>query len=92
VAKLLLTDSGGIQEEAVVLGVPRLTMRENTEKQVTVSETTNTLAGLGKGQVINIVDRILKGYHKSGKIPRQWGGNAAGRTFKVIDKWFMGMS
>jgi UDP-N-acetylglucosamine 2-epimerase (non-hydrolysing) len=77
-ARVVLTDSGGIQEETTVLGVPCVTLRENTERPVTVTEGTNFLAGTSR-------DRIMEGYRRamsgtaSGRVPRFWDGKSAGR-------------
>ncbi len=84
-AALILTDSGGIQEETTILGVPCLTLRENTERPVTVIEGTNQLVKL-------TTDDILAHYQKlktsrfivSGNIPRFWDGNAADRIVQII--------
>lgn len=87
-ARLVLTDSGGIQEETTFLGVPCLTMRENTERPITVSEGTNILVGLDKNHVVDHIDKVLTGCQKSGRIPERWDGKTAKRVFDVIDNWF----
>jgi UDP-N-acetylglucosamine 2-epimerase (non-hydrolysing) len=78
-AKLVLTDSGGIQEETTALAVPCLTMRDNTERPITVSEGTNTLVGRSRQLVLDCVEDILVGGGKRGRRPELWDGHAAGR-------------
>ena len=82
-AKIVLTDSGGIQEETTILGVPCLTLRNNTERPITLSEGTNRLVGTK-------TDDILTGYRNalsdssSGKRPKLWDGKAADRIVKIL--------
>ncbi len=83
-ARLVLTDSGGIQEETTVLEIPCLTLRNETERPVTVTEGTNVVVGLEAGRVARETEKILKGRGKRGKIPRLWDGKAAGRIAKII--------
>jgi UDP-N-acetylglucosamine 2-epimerase (non-hydrolysing) len=83
-AALVITDSGGIQEETTYLGVPCLTMRENTERPVTVTEGTNRLMGFEYGKVAREAEQILLGKVKKGKIPKLWDGKAADRITKII--------
>lgn len=78
-ARLVLTDSGGIQEETTALGVPCLTMRDNTERPVTIKEGTNTLVGRNRDAVITSVDGILSTGGKRGRVPELWDGRAAER-------------
>lgn len=78
-AAIVLTDSGGIQEETTVLGIPCLTLRKNTERPVTVKEGTNILVGLDMEMMIAETDKILNGNGKVGKIPELWDGKAAER-------------
>jgi len=78
-AKLVLTDSGGIQEETTALAVPCLTMRDNTERPITVSEGTNTLVGRSRQLVLDCVEDILGSGGKRGRRPELWDGLAAGR-------------
>jgi UDP-N-acetylglucosamine 2-epimerase (non-hydrolysing) len=85
-AKLVLTDSGGLQEETTALGVPCLTMRENTERPVTISEGTNTLVGVSADRIIEVADQVFDGaYHKAGRIPEGWDGQAAERMVEVFE-------
>jgi UDP-N-acetylglucosamine 2-epimerase (non-hydrolysing) len=82
-ARLILTDSGGLQEESTALGIPCLTMRENTERPVTITEGTNRLVGTKTGD-------ILAGYRealstpKPAKLPELWDGKTAGRIARVF--------
>jgi UDP-N-acetylglucosamine 2-epimerase (non-hydrolysing) len=80
----VLTDSGGIQEETTVLRVPCLTMRENTERPVTIKEGSNYLVGRNKEKILNYVERILKSKNKKFKTPELWDGKVAKRIIKVI--------
>jgi len=83
-AKMVLTDSGGIQEETTILGIPCLTIRENTERPITIREGSNILVGIGKIQIIAGARRILAGKQKDGHIPELWDGQAAERIVNVI--------
>jgi UDP-N-acetylglucosamine 2-epimerase (non-hydrolysing) len=83
-ATVVLTDSGGIQEETTSLGVPCLTLRETTERPVTVTEGTNTLVGGDPAAIRREVAAILTGNGKRGRIPRMWDGNAAGRIVTIL--------
>ena len=83
-AKVVLTDSGGIQEETTFLGVPCLTLRENTERPVTVTLGTNKLIGFNYLMLEREVEAILAGSIKKGKIPPLWDGRAAERIANVL--------
>jgi UDP-N-acetylglucosamine 2-epimerase (non-hydrolysing) len=83
-AKLVLTDSGGIQEETTALGVPCLTLRENTERPVTVTHGTNEIVGLDSAKIRNGVDTVLAGKWKSGRLPQFWDGHAAERIVDIL--------
>lgn len=83
-AKLILTDSGGIQEEATILKIPCLTLRENTERPITVKIGTNTLVGIKKNNIIQETDKILKGQIKKVKAPKLWDGRTAQRIMKIL--------
>ncbi len=85
-SKLILTDSGGIQEETTYLGVPCITLRENTERPITIEEGTNILTGLDKSLIISSVNDILEGKNKKGKIPEFWDGNTSKRIVEVLIK------
>jgi len=83
-AELVITDSGGIQEETTYLGVPCVTVRENTERPITVTTGTNFLAGTDLPKVAEITDNILQGNKKKGNIPELWDGWAAERIVEII--------
>jgi UDP-N-acetylglucosamine 2-epimerase (non-hydrolysing) len=83
-ARLVLTDSGGIQEETTALGVPCLTMRENTERPVTVEVGTNQLVGTDPAKVVPAARAILAGRAKKGGLPELWDGRAAERIAEIL--------
>ncbi len=86
-AKVVLTDSGGIQEESTALGVACLTLRDNTERPVTVTEGTNTLVGRDPARIVPEVEKILAGHGKSGRIPALWDGHASDRVAEAIGRF-----
>jgi UDP-N-acetylglucosamine 2-epimerase (non-hydrolysing) len=83
-ARLVLTDSGGIQEETTALGVPCLTLRENTERPITVTEGTNTVVGIDPDRILTAARKVLAGGGKAGRIPEYWDGHAAERIAAVL--------
>jgi UDP-N-acetylglucosamine 2-epimerase (non-hydrolysing) len=83
---LVITDSGGIQEETTYLGIPCLTLRSNTERPITLTMGTNTLVGNDFKLLDKKIGEVLKGKYKKGKIPPKWDGRAAGRIAKIIVK------
>jgi UDP-N-acetylglucosamine 2-epimerase (non-hydrolysing) len=83
-ATVVITDSGGIQEETTVLGVPCVTLRENTERPVTVTVGTNYLIGTDPVKIMDTVNMILDGQGKKGKIPQYWDGHAGDRIVEII--------
>jgi len=83
-AQLVLTDSGGIQEETTFLGVPCLTLRENTERPITIEKGTNTLVGLDVERVIAESWKVFDGKGKRGIVPELWDGKTAERIVKII--------
>jgi len=83
-ALLVITDSGGIQEETTYLGVPCLTLRENTERPITVSEGTNTLIGKDMALLRREMQAIIDGRAKQGHIPRLWDGHAGERIADIL--------
>lgn len=83
-AALVLTDSGGLQEETTALGVPCVTMRDSTERPVTVDEGSNVLAGTDPAQVLAACRAVLAGHGKKGRRPALWDGKAAERTVAIL--------
>jgi UDP-N-acetylglucosamine 2-epimerase (non-hydrolysing) len=83
-AAVVLTDSGGLQEETTSLGVPCLTLRENTERPITVSEGTNVLVGSDPSRIVEEVTAVLAGRGKQGRRPALWDGRAAQRIADVL--------
>ena len=83
-AAFVLTDSGGLQEETTALGVPCITLRDSTERPITVDEGSNLLAPLERDFVMTEVQRILDGQGKSGRVPELWDGQAAERILDVL--------
>jgi UDP-N-acetylglucosamine 2-epimerase (non-hydrolysing) len=85
-AAFVLTDSGGLQEETTALGVPCLTLRDNTERPVTVDEGTNILVGTNPERILAEAHKILQGQGKVGRRPRFWDGRAAERIVQILEK------
>jgi UDP-N-acetylglucosamine 2-epimerase (non-hydrolysing) len=83
-AALVLTDSGGIQEETTALGVPCLTLRENTERPLTISQGTNLLVGTDPAKIVAAARNSLSGNGKAGRIPPLWDGQAAPRIVEIL--------
>jgi UDP-N-acetylglucosamine 2-epimerase (non-hydrolysing) len=83
-ARFVLTDSGGVQEETTVLGVPCLTMRENTERPVTVLHGTNRLIGTNPQNIVSAANEILQGHARQGQIPELWDGQAGKRIVTAL--------
>jgi UDP-N-acetylglucosamine 2-epimerase (non-hydrolysing) len=83
-ARLVLTDSGGIQEETTVLGIPCLTLRENTERPVTIEQGTNVLVGTSPYRILTAVSKVLKGACPKGEVPDLWDGKAAERIAAIL--------
>ena len=84
-ARLVLTDSGGIQEETTVLGIPCLTIRENTERPITIEVGTNRLVGTDAARILEEGRKILSSDPSPGQVPELWDGRAAERIVKIID-------
>jgi len=87
-AALVVTNSGGMQEESTYLGIPCLTLRENTKRPITVTEGTNYLIGRDMDQLQSVFNEILAGKAKKGSIPPYWDGNTGKRMAKIIAKSF----
>jgi UDP-N-acetylglucosamine 2-epimerase (non-hydrolysing) len=85
-AAVVMTDSGGVQEETTFLGVPCLTMRENTERPITVDMGTSTLVGTDASALEILVGEVMEGRYKNGAIPPLWDGHAAERIANIIAK------
>jgi UDP-N-acetylglucosamine 2-epimerase (non-hydrolysing) len=83
-ARMVLTDSGGLQEETTVLGVPCITLRHNTERPITCLQGTNRLAGSRKEAIIEAAREVLAGKTPVGRIPERWDGRAAERIVQVL--------
>jgi UDP-N-acetylglucosamine 2-epimerase (non-hydrolysing) len=86
-AAVVLTDSGGMQEETTALGVPCLTMRESTERPITVDEGTNTIVNRDRALTLRLLDEILAGGGKRGRAPELWDGRAAERIAAHLAAW-----
>lgn len=86
-AKLVLTDSGGLQEETTALGIPCITLRENTERPITVSQGTNTIVGTDVAKICACFDETLASGGKSGRVPELWDGKAAQRIADALLAW-----
>ncbi|KXB31395.1 UDP-N-acetyl glucosamine 2-epimerase [Dechloromonas denitrificans] len=88
-ARIVLTDSGGLQEETTALGVPCLTMRENTERPITVEQGTNTMVGRDVVTIRHHAAETLSGRGKSGRIPELWDGHTAERIAADLSEWLL---
>jgi UDP-N-acetylglucosamine 2-epimerase (non-hydrolysing) len=89
-ATLVITDSGGLQEETTALGVPCITVRENTERPITIAEGTNTLTGPDPQAILACFRDILANGGKRGRIPEYWDGQAAVRIAAHLRAWLDG--
>jgi UDP-N-acetylglucosamine 2-epimerase (non-hydrolysing) len=83
-AKVVLTDSGGVQEETTILGVPCITLRDNTERPVTLNHGTNVLVGADPQKIISEFSRVLQGTRPQPAIPHFWDGQAANRIVQIL--------
>lgn len=83
-AAVVLTDSGGLQEETTALGVPCITIRENTERPVTIDEGSNVLVGTDPARIVAEARKVLRGEGKQGRRPHLWDGKAAERIVAVL--------
>jgi len=90
-ARIVFTDSGGLQEETTALGVPCLTLRENTERPITVEQGTNTMVGRSIEAIRREASEILKGHGKQGRVPELWDGHAADRIATDLAGWLIRM-
>jgi len=83
-ARLVLTDSGGLQEETTVLGVPCITLRQNTERPITIEQGTNVLVGNDKNKILAAANDVLDGRGISGRVPEKWDGKSAERIVEWL--------
>ena len=86
-ATVVLTDSGGLQEETTALGVPCLTLRENTERPITVEQGSNTVVGRNREVILDALKEILAGKGKRGRVPEYWDGHASERLIADLYQW-----
>ena len=86
-AVVVLTDSGGIQEECTVLSVPCMTLRSTTERPITIEIGSNTLVGLDASAVERAIRVVLDGHGKRGRIPEFWDGRACQRIAAQLANW-----
>ncbi len=86
-ARLILTDSGGLQEESTALGVPCLTLRESTERPVTVTSGTNVLVGTDPRRIMREVERVLAVAVPQAPVPERWDGKAGERVAMLYERW-----
>ena len=86
-ARLVLTDSGGVQEETTALGVPCLTLRDNTERPITIEQGSNTLIGTDPDAILRAVADVLERGGKAGRVPERWDGHAAERIADDLIDW-----
>lgn len=89
-ARLVATDSGGIQEETTALRIPCLTLRQSTERPITVTKGTNTVVGLNAARIGREVDAILMGFGKRGSIPEGWDGRTSERIADALQLFLAG--
>jgi len=85
---VVITDSGGVQEETTYLGIPCLTLRSNTERPVTVNIGTNVLVGQDRRLLASELKKILEGGAKKGSIPPLWDGGASERIAQSLREYF----
>ncbi len=89
-ARLVITDSGGVQEETTALGVPCLTFRNTTERPITVEEGTNTVVGADAAALERAAAAALAVRSKSGRVPELWDGKAAPRILQALESFLCG--
>jgi len=89
-SRLVLTDSGGLQEETTYLRVPCVTLRENTERPITIDKGTNVLAGTDPRRIVEAARPALDGRSAGGEVPDLWDGHTAPRIVDVFERWWSG--
>ena len=89
-AKVVATDSGGIQEETTALSIPCLTMREGTERPITVEQGTNVIVGLDAKLIARELDKVMAGQGKKGTVPEGWDGNTGERVADALERFLNG--
>ena len=89
-ARMVLTDSGGIQEETTILGVPCLTLRENTERPVTIDQGTNRLVGTDPATILSAALAALRADARPSRVPDLWDGEASLRIMKILERALVG--
>ena len=82
-SKVIFTDSGGIQEESTVLKIPCYTLRENTERPITINQGTNILAGVNKNKILQIFKKNKFNINSNYKLPEKWDGKSSQRIAKI---------
>lgn len=87
-ARFVLTDSGGLQEETTALGIPCVTIRENTERPITIEEGTNVLSGTSKSGILRGLDLALHKSKGKSRIPEKWDGKASLRIWDILEQQF----
>ena len=86
-SRFVLTDSGGIQEETTALGVPCITLRENTERPITVTQGSNTVVGTDPEKIVECYTDVMSTGGKQGRTPELWDGAAAERIVAIVNRW-----
>ena len=85
-SRFVLTDSGGVQEETTFFKVPCITIRENTERPITVTEGTNVIVGTDSDRILQESKAIINGNGKIGGVPKFWDDGVSGRIVEVVGK------
>jgi len=88
-AKAVITDSGGITEETTILGIPCITLRENTERPETVTVGTNELIGTNPNAIPPALDKLFSGNWKAGGIPELWDGKTSERIVDILHQLYV---
>jgi UDP-N-acetylglucosamine 2-epimerase (non-hydrolysing) len=86
-ARVVLTDSGGIQEETTALGVPCITLRDNTERPITVTQGTNTVVGTDPVRILECYEDVMRTGGKVARVPELWDGGSAQRIVRIVNNW-----